>query len=110
MRMISQAAQNSVADYERVKKLQPAVEPLAKSSAFGNNLRASMKAWARGQLTEKSEHFEKRMLVLQAQALGMIRALAVELQVQETNADRKQWLKAVEKDYGKLRARTLQLL
>ena len=69
---------------------------------FGDLLRASIKTWSRAQLLARSGQFPERFLVIQAQATGMLRAVAGELSMLEPNAERAKLLRDMSRRFGRL--------
>ena len=51
---------------------------------------------------DRSPRFSRRLLLSQAQALGMLAVLASEIEKIDPNHDRKVWLRRVSNDFGKM--------
>ena len=110
MEQVSDAADNTLEQLGHFRELSPKIEKLPKKGDFGENLQDAMKEAATSSLMDRSPKFSKRLLLSQAQALGMLVVLTKEIEKIDTNKDRKEWLRRVSNDFEKMYDAYLQNL
>ena len=102
MAQISKAADNTLEELDRYRKLAPPIERLPETDSFGTHLRRAMKDDSTKLLLERSLKFPKRLIISQAQALRMMIVLSKEIAKIDPNKERQEWLQRVSSDYTKM--------
>src|SRR6185295_3085377 len=88
MAQVSKAADNTLEELERYRKLEPPIERLPETDSFGTHLRRAMKDDSTNLLLERSLKFPKRLIISQAQALRMMIVLSKEIAKIDPNKER----------------------
>jgi hypothetical protein len=102
MAQVSKAADNTLEELERYRKLEPPIKRLPETDSFGTNLRRAMKDDSTKLLLERSVKFPKRLIISQAQALRMMIVLSKEIAKLDPNKERQEWLQRVSSDFTKM--------
>jgi hypothetical protein len=102
MGQVSDAADNTLKQLDRYRELSPRIMRLPKQHAFGDTLQDAMKKGMKTSLMDRSPQFSRRLLLSQAQALGMLAVLSDEIEKIDPNTDRKRWLRRVSSDFEKM--------
>jgi hypothetical protein len=107
---VSDASDNTLKQLDHYRALSPVIHRLQKTDGFGDNLQDAMKKEMTSSLMERSPSFSKRLLLSQAQALGMLVVLTKEIEKMDPNKDRQVWIRRVSADFGKMYDAYLQHL
>jgi hypothetical protein len=102
MTQVSKAADNTLEELERYRKLEPSIKRLPEPDSFGTTLQRAMKDDSTKLLLEKSHKFPKRLIISQAQALRMMIVLSKEIAKIDPNKERQAWLQRVSSDFTKM--------
>ena len=102
MGQVSDAADNTLKQLDRYRELSPRIVKLPKQHGFGDTLQEAMKKEMQSSLMDRSPTFSRRLLLSQAQALGMLVVLTKEIETLDPNNDRKVWLRRVSTDFEKM--------
>ena len=102
MDQVSDAADNTLKQLDRYRELSPRVMKIPKQHGFGDTLQEAMKKDMKSSLMDRSPAFSRRLLLGQAQALGMLSVLTKEIEKIDPNTDRKAWLRRVSNDFEKM--------
>jgi hypothetical protein len=110
MGQVSDAADNTLKQLDRYRELSPRLTKLPKQHGFGDTLQDAIKKDMKSSLMDRSPQFSRRLLLSQAQALGMLAVLSSEIEKIDPNADRKRWLRRVSNDFEKMHVDYVQHL
>ena len=102
MGQVSDAADNTLKQLDRYRVLSPRIVKLGKQQGFGDTLQEAMKKDMKSSLMDRSPAFSRRLLLSQAQALGMLCVLTKEIEKIDPNNDRKVWLRRVSNDFERM--------
>jgi hypothetical protein len=102
MGQVSDAADNTLKQLDRFRGLSPRIMKLPKQRGFGDRLQVALKEDIKSSLMDRSPRFSRRLLLSQAQALGMLVVLTNEIEKIDPNNDRKVWLRRVSSDFEKM--------
>ena len=99
MGQVSDAAENTLKQLDGYRGLAPRIAKLPKQHGFGDTLQDAIKKDIKSSLMDRSPRFSRRLLLSQAQALGMLAVLTSEIAKIDPNNDRKVWLRRVSNDF-----------
>jgi hypothetical protein len=102
MKQVSDAADNTLQQLDRYRELSPRIMKLPKQHGFGDTLQDALKKDIKSSLMDRSPTFSRRLILSQAQALGMLAVLTNEIEKVDPNPDRKVWLRRVSNDFVKM--------
>jgi hypothetical protein len=102
MGQVSDAADNTLEQLDHYRGLSPRIMKLSKQHAFGDNLQDALRKEIKSSLMDRSPRFSRRLVLSQAQALGMLAVLTNEIEKIDPNNERKVWLRRVSNDFEKM--------
>jgi hypothetical protein len=99
---VGDTASKTVEELDRYRKASPPVPRIPKQGGIGDRLQDAIKEQTKSALLERSPRFSTRLLLSQAQALGVLTALTSELAKIDPNEERREWLRRVSAQFGKM--------
>lgn len=102
MEQVSRTAGETLDQLDRHREAAPPIARIPKKGGIGDRLQDAIKEQTKSDLLERSPRFSARLLMSQAQALGMLTALTGELAKIEPNEERREWLRRLSARFEKM--------